>query len=180
MAADVTLTIDDAELRRWIRAALPEARQGAATALTKTARSIGGRTVKGTAQKMDVLQKHIRRRVKVKPANASTLWARTRVYAKSLNPMVLGATQNKAPGGGVRARSYRWPGAFIARGIQGRRKVLRRRNLGDPASLPLTGLRVPMFQSAEEVVNVVAAREAQTLFNKTLPHEVMWRLRAAR
>jgi len=201
--ADVTLRIDDDQLRRWIRAALPEARQGAASALTKTARTIAGRTVKGAAMQVSVQPKRIRRRVKVMPATRNRLSARTRVYVKSLNPMMLKAREvggrggasgrqrdasgrfkkgarRPRRGGGVKAYGGRsWPHAFIAKGIQGRPKVMQRKALGNPASLPVSGLRVPWAAEARGVFEKVVARASQVMFDKTLPHEIMWRLRRA-
>jgi len=161
-----------------------------AGALNKTAGKIRTKSVRETARRLHVAQKHIRQRYYIRRAHRRRMVAEVRVYSKSLNPVRIATPVETATG--VTTGAHKFPGAFLINGRNSGKLLVVKRSprarvstgkdsKGRPRRnrLPVTAKRIFMHDLAMEVIRTVADREAQRMVDEEIPRQVVWRMERA-
>ena len=108
-------------VNRKLRQSIGPVRSGTSSALNKTATRIKSRVVKAVSGDTRVKQKHLRKRVFIKPSTGKTLRAKVTAYRRDIPVISLGAANTRLTKNGavVRIDGKAYPGAWIADGSGG-------------------------------------------------------------
>ena len=170
---DIDLKIDPGEMSRLLRKGDELALLAAMSSMNRVARRIRTRTVRGVSKETRVLQREIRRRVRVRTANRRRQYVTLIVYGRPVAAIRAGGARPTLSG--VHAAGRLFPQAFIARNQRGLPQVYKR----EPGAkrLPIDPVKIDIFRTAERVAHTVINRAAQQLWDVEFPRQLEWRLR---
>lgn len=172
------LDIDDSELdaiARSVGATEKIAVQAGRAAVRKTMRWASTRVRRAVAAKLNVPQKAIKNRFKMRQPGGRAMSGAIWIGLDPINPIYANARETRS---GVRAAGGRtWGGAFIARGRGGTGlRVFKRQG---KARLPLDTIRISVADEVNAAIKGTLLRGIEDFFVRTFTHEVQWRMSRA-